>query len=91
MCAKELAHKIHGKAFEHEVKTKTIKAGNVCYSMVGDQPEEGIMVVHDFSFDGKVIKGAGHVPKAPNGKFRSTSTAKATREWYRGIMNDLFA
>ncbi len=91
MCAKELSHKIHGKAFELEVKTKTVKAGNVCYSIVGDQPEEGIMVVHDFSYDGTVIKGKGHVPKGRDGKFRSRTTAKATREWYRGIMNDLFA
>lgn len=90
-CAKELAHKLHGKSFTLDVKTKTITAGNVCYSMVGDQPEEGIMVVHDFSYDGKVIKGKGHVPQGKDGKFRSTSTAKATREWYRGIMNDLFA
>ncbi len=91
MCAKELAHKIHNKAFEHEVKTKTVKAGNVCYSMVGDKPEEGIMVVHDFFYDGNVIKGKGHVPKGSDGKFRSKTNAKATREWYRGIMNDLFA
>lgn len=90
-CAKELAHKLHGKPFTLGVKTKTVTAGNVCYSMVGDQPEEGIMVVHDFSYDGKVIKGKGHVPKGKDGKFRSKRTAKATREWYRGIMNDLFA
>lgn len=90
-CAKELAHKLHGKPFTLDVKTKTIKAGNVCYSIVGDEPEEGIMVVHDFSYDGKVIKGKGHVPKGKDGKFRSRTTAKATREWYRGIMNDLFA
>ena len=90
-CAKELAHKLHGKPFTLEVKTKTVTAGNVCYSIVGDNPEEGIMVVHDFSYDGNVIKGQGHVPKGKDGKFRSKTTAKATREWYRGIMNDLFA
>jgi len=90
-CAKEIAHRLHGKAFEMDVKTQTVKAGNVCYSMVGDRPEEGIMVVHDFSFNGHVIKGKGHVPKGKNGKFRSKITAKATREWYRGIMSDLFA
>ena len=91
MCAKEVAAKLHGKTHELIVKTQTVKAGNVCYSMVGDKPEEGIMVVHDFSFNGSVIKGKGHVPKGKDGKFRSKMNAKATREWYRGIMNDLFA
>ncbi len=91
MCAKEVAAKLHGKTHELIVKTQTVKAGNVCYSMVGDKPEEGIMVVHDFSFDGSVIKGKGHVPKGNDGRFRSKMNAKATREWYRGIMNDLFA
>ena len=90
-CAKELGHKLHGKAYTLEVKTKTITAGNVCYSIVGDQPEEGIMVTHDFSWDGTAIKGKGHVPKGKDGKFRAKSTAKATREWYRGVMGDLFA
>ena len=90
-CALELGHKLHGKPYTLEVKGKTITAGNVCYSMVGDGPEEGIMVTHDFSWNGTVIKGKGHVPKAPSGKFRSKATAKATREWYRGIMGDLFA
>ncbi len=90
-CAAELGHRLHGKAYTLPVKNSTIKAGNVCYSMVGDQPEEGIMVTHDFSWNGTVIKGQGHVPKGPDGKFRSKTTAKATREWFRGIMGDLFA
>ena len=59
--------------------------------MVGDSPEEGIMVTHDFSWTGAVIKGKGHVPKAASGKYRSSNTAKALRDWYRGIMSDLFA
>jgi hypothetical protein len=60
--------------------------------MVGDNPEEGIMVTHDFSWTGAVIKGKGHVPKDPKtGKFRSTGTAKALRDWYNGVMRDLFA
>jgi NADH dehydrogenase FAD-containing subunit len=90
-CAKEIAHRLHKKAFKHEVETKTVKAGNVCYSIVGDKPEEAIMVVHDFSYNGSVIKGKGHVPKGKNGKFRSKIIAKSTREWYRGVMGDLFA
>lgn len=90
-CADEIAHKIHAKSFTLAVKSKTITAGNVCYSMVGDNPEEAIMVTHDFSWTGKIIKGKGHVPKAPSGKFRSKGTAKATRDWYSGVMRDLFS
>ncbi len=60
--------------------------------MVGDNPEEAIMVTHDFSWTGTVIKGKGNVPKdAASGKYRSTGTAKALRDWYRGLMGDLFA
>lgn len=91
-CATEIAHRLHGKAYTLPVKAAPVKAGNVCYSMVGDNPEEGIMVTHDFSWTGSVIKGKGHVPKDPKtGKFRSTGTAKALRDWYNGVMRDLFA
>ena len=90
-CATEIAHRIHGKAYTLAVKATPVKAGNVCFSMVGDNPEEAIMVTHDFSWNGKVIKGKGHVPKAPSGKYRSKGTAKATRDWYRGVMADLFS
>lgn len=90
-CAAEIAHRLHGKPYTLPVKTTPVKAGNVCFSMVGDSPEEGIMVTHDFSWTGAVIKGKGHVPKAASGKYRSSNTAKALRDWYRGIMSDLFA
>ncbi|GIT99128.1 FAD/NAD(P)-binding oxidoreductase [Sulfurovum sp. TSL1] len=70
------------------------KAANVCYSMVGSKPEEAIMVTHTFTADesGKLL-GTGNVPK-PNdggGKFRSKGTAKATREWFGGVMRELFS
>ena len=91
-CADEIAHRLHGKAFELGVKKETVSAGNVCYSMVGDNPEEAIMVTHDFSWNGTVIKGKGNVPKDPrSGKFRSPGTASMTRNWYDGIMRDLFS
>lgn len=90
-CAAEIAHRLHGKPYSLPVKAKGIKAANVCFSMVGDKPEEGIMVTHDFTWTGKTIKGKGHVPKAPSGKYRSKNTAKALHDWYRGIMSDLFA
>ena len=90
-CAAEITARLAGKTMELPVKTKTVNAGNVCYSMVSDNPEEGIMVTHDFSWTGKTIKGKGHVPKAASGKYRSKGTAKALRDWYSGIMADLFA
>ncbi len=91
-CAAEIAHRLHGKPYTLPVKASPVKAGNVCYSMVGDNPEEGILVTHDFSWTGAVIKGTGNVPKDPTtGKYRSTGTAKALRDWYHGIMRDLFA
>ena len=91
--ASEIVAQLNGKAHTLGVKAKTVNAGNVCYSMVGDKPESAIMVTHDFSWTGKVIKGKGNVPKPKDGKgkFRSKNVAKATREWYRGIVSDLFA
>ncbi len=70
------------------------KAANVCYSMVGGKPEEAIMVTHTFSADPSgVLKGKGHVPKPKDGggKFRSKGTARATREWFGGVMRELFS
>jgi NADPH-dependent 2,4-dienoyl-CoA reductase/sulfur reductase-like enzyme len=90
-CVEEIAHRLHGKPYTLAVKNTPVAAGNVCYSMVGDKPEEAIMVTHDFSWTGDVIEGKGNVPKAPSGKFRSAGTAKANRDWYSGIMRDLFS
>lgn len=70
------------------------KAANVCFSMVGGKPEEAIMVTHTFSADKSgVLKGKGSVPKPKdgNGKFRSKGTATATREWFAGVMREMFA
>ena len=90
-CAKEIAARLDGGKYTLPVEKTPVNAGNVCYSMVGDNPEEAIMVTHDFSWTGETIKGKGHVPKAPSGKYRSSGTAKALRDWYRGLMGDLFA
>ena len=89
-CAMEIAHRLQNKPYTLSVKNKPIKAANTCFSMVGYSPEEAIMVSHDFSWTGTVIKGKGYVPRAPSGKYRSKNTAKALRDWYRGIMADLF-
>lgn len=85
--AKEIVAVLKGQTKKVELP---YKSANVCFSMVGENPEEAIMVTHDFSFNGTVIKGKGNVPKTGKGKFRSKNTAKATREWYRGIMDDMF-
>lgn len=85
--AGEIIAALNGKSYKLDLPYKT---ANVCFSMVGDGPEEAIMVTHDFSFNGSVIKGKGNVPKTGGTKYRSKNTAKATREWYRGIMDDMF-
>ena len=91
-CAKEVIAQLAGKKYILPVLKAPVAAGNVCYSMVGDKPEEGILVKHDFSWNGKVIVGTASVPKDPaTGKFRSKGTAKALRDWYRGITSDLFS
>jgi len=90
-CAKEINARLSGGSYELPVKSAPVTAGNVCFSMVGDNPEEAIMVTHDFSWTGTTIKGKGHVPKSPSGLYRSKGTAKALRDWYRGLMGDLFA
>ncbi|RLA70249.1 MAG: hypothetical protein DRG24_07200 [Epsilonproteobacteria bacterium] len=91
MCAQEIAARLKGGTYRLPVQDKPDPAGNVCFSMVSDNPEEGIRVVHEFSWTGTVIKGKGHVPKEKNGLYRSRGTAKALRDWYRGLMGDLFA
>lgn len=91
-CAKEVAAQLAGKKYVLPVSKTSVPAGNVCYSMVGDKPEEGILVTHDFSWNGTIIVGKGNVPKDPrSGKYRSRGTAKALRDWYRGITSDLFS
>jgi len=89
-CAKEIHGQITGKPYSLPVATETQIGANVCISMVGDNPEEGISVSHDFSFVDGVIKGKGHVPKGVNGKFRDEPTGIALRGWYDAVTTDLF-
>ena len=69
-CVEEIAHRLHGKSYTLKVKSAAQNASNVCFSMVGDKPEEAIRVYHDFSWDPKknIIVGKGRVPKAADGK-----------------------
>lgn len=91
--AGQIVDQINGKVNDPKAGLPA-KAANVCFSMVGGKPEEAIMVTHTFSADksGK-LKGKGNVPKPKdgNGKFRSKGTAKATREWFAGVMREMFA
>ncbi|MEA1880147.1 MAG: FAD/NAD(P)-binding oxidoreductase [Campylobacterota bacterium] len=91
--AKQIVAQLNGKV-EDPKGGLPAKAANVCFSMVNGAPEEAIMVTHTFSADESgVLKGKGNVPKPKdgNGKFRSTGTAKATREWFAGVMREMFA
>ncbi|MBN2896640.1 MAG: FAD-dependent oxidoreductase [Campylobacterales bacterium] len=92
--AKEAVKEIVAQLNAHEPYKLNLpySAANVCYSMVTDGPEEAIMVTHDFSFNGTVIAAKATVPhpKDGDGKYRSKGLAKATREWYRGILDDMF-
>lgn len=89
-CAKEIAHVLHGKSYS-VASALPYKSANVCYSMVGSNPEESIMVNHEFMVQGPVIGSKGSVPKdEKTGKFRTTGLAKANRDWYKGAMRDLF-
>lgn len=89
-CAKEIAHILHGKSYS-VASALPYKSANVCYSMVNGNPEEAIMVNHEFMVSGPVIGSKGSVPKdEKTGKFRTSGLAKATRDWYKGAMRDLF-
>jgi sulfide dehydrogenase [flavocytochrome c] flavoprotein subunit len=67
---------------------------NVCFSMVGGNPDEAIMVTHEFSKNAKTgnLAGKGNVPKPKDGggKFRSKGTGKLTKEWFSGVKRELF-
>ena len=91
--AGQIVEQLNGKTSDYKAGLPA-NAANVCYSMVGGKPEEAIMVTHTFSADASgVLVGKGNVPKPKdgNGKYRSKGTAKATREWFNGVMRELFA
>jgi hypothetical protein len=90
-CAKEIAHTLHGKSYS-VASVLPFKSANVCFSMVNSNPEQGIMVNHEFLLQTPVIGSKGSVPKGDtvNDKFRATAFGGATRDWYRGAMKDLF-
>ncbi|MFK5975863.1 MAG: FAD/NAD(P)-binding oxidoreductase [Sulfurovum sp.] len=69
------------------------KSASVCFSTVSGKPEEGIMITHSFDADGNgllVAKGDIMETDKTTGKYRSTDTAKASRDWFASIMKELF-
>jgi len=91
--AGQIVDQLNGKKSDYKAGLPA-NAANVCFSMVGGKPEEAIMVTHTFSADASgVLKGKGNVPKPKDGggKFRSKGTAKATREWFGGVMREMFS
>ncbi|MDQ1298796.1 MAG: sulfide dehydrogenase [flavocytochrome c] flavoprotein chain [Campylobacterota bacterium] len=91
-CAKEVAGALRGKSYS-VASALPYKSANVCYSMVNGNPEEAIMVNHEFMVSGPIIGSKGSVPKGDEAgnKFRSKGLGKATRDWYKGAMRDLFS
>lgn len=90
--AGQVVAQLAGKAFDPK-EGLPVPVGNVCYSMVSGNPEEAIMVTHEFvAHENGMLVGNGNVPKPKdgNGKFRSKGTGKATREWFAGVKRELF-
>ncbi len=82
-----------GESFESSSGVPA-KNANVCFSMISGEPNQAIMVTHDFSLNPKTgnLKGKGTVPKPKDGdgKYRSSGVAKLTNEWFDGVMRELF-
>ena len=70
------------------------KSASICFSTVGDKPEEAIMITHSFDADGNGLLVAKDDPTSTNkikGKYRSTETAKASNEWFSAVLRELFS
>ena len=89
ICAEHVSDRLSGKTVDEAKKMPA----NVCYSMVGENPEEAIMVTHKVTYDPKTgLSVKGNVPKdEKSGKYRTRAIAKGTHEWFKGIMRDMFA
>ncbi len=79
--AKQIAAKILGHA-----DTGILLPDNTCFSFVNGTPKESIVVNHAVSYD----PAAGKIKVTAKVGDRSEGLGKATDEWYKGLMNDLF-
>lgn len=95
--AKQLVNRILARPIDD-----MILPDNTCFSMVASNPKEAIVVNHRVEYiqedvkdaDGKVSKvGKIKVNVSAKGENAADRPAlgKATDDWYRGIMNDLFS
>jgi NADPH-dependent 2,4-dienoyl-CoA reductase/sulfur reductase-like enzyme len=81
IAAKELAYKTSGKKFDLLNETPA----NVCFSLVNNNPKEGLAVYHNVSFkDGIKVS-------ATSTKKRDIQTGESIREWYEGIISDILS
>lgn len=89
ICADHVSDRLSGKTVDEAKKMPA----NVCYSMVGEDPQEAIMVTHKVTYDPKTgLNVKGHVPKdEKSGKYRTRAIAKGTHEWFKGIMREMFS
>jgi sulfide dehydrogenase [flavocytochrome c] flavoprotein chain len=80
--AKQLSAKILGKA-----DTGLLLPDNTCFSFVNGTPKESIVVNHAVAY----LPAEGKIKVTAKVGDRSTDLGKATDEWYKGLMNDLFS
>lgn len=80
-----LANKIIGQLQGKDVVEDYKDTANVCYSMVGEDPNRGIKVMHTFyTSDDGIIRGKGTVPKE-NGVHMSNAIVLEQGGWLFGI------
>ncbi len=80
-----LANRIVSQLDGKDVKPDYSQATNVCYSLVGENDDRGIKVMHKFFTKDGIIKGKGHVPKGKNGLYMSHNIVLEQGAWLYGI------
>ena len=78
--AVRVVNQLNGK----DTKEDYTQASNVCFSLVGENPNEGIKVEHNIFSSKGILKGKGHVPKI-NGVFKQDGIAMEQAGWLYGI------
>lgn len=79
--AKQISAKILGKA-----DSALHLPDNTCFSFVNGAPKESIVVNHTVAY----LPAEGKIKVTAKTGARSADLGKATDEWYKGLMNDLF-
>lgn len=81
LAAKDLAYRAAGKVFDVFSETPA----NVCFSLVNGSPREGIVVHHTVSYPNGGLKVSANSTSK-----RDSITGVSVKEWYEGIINDIF-